>query len=183
MKRTFKYFTLALLVVFVFIITGCNSDDPTSNFKNPKDLSITKNKTEVSITYDDDGTYRVNKVNKSDKVLISSKKEFRIELMYGTQNVKQQKKYKKYAANDKNYNVIDNVEYGKYKGYVSISRKYATADLFLYLDKNTVTNIRISTTKSSKVEKALKTKEAQDVLYNRQEIQDILNTIKYKKVK
>ena len=181
MKRTFKYFTLVLVIALAFIITGCNNDNPASSFKNPKDLSITKDKTKVSITYDDDGTYRVNKVNKSDKVLISSEKGFRIELMYGTQNVKQQKKYKKYADNDKNYTVIDNVKFGRYEGYVSIHKEYATADLFLYLDKDVVTNIRISTTKSSDVEKALKTKSAEDVLYNKSEVQQILKTIKYEK--
>ena len=103
--------------------------------------------------------------------------------MYGNQSIKKQKKSMKYANADGRLLVINNIEFNGYNGYVSINRKYGTADVYLYMDEdtNTVINIRISTTDTTEILKELKDNNPEEVLYEQDYIQNILKTIKYKK--
>lgn len=180
MKRTFKLIALVLAFVLVFTVTGCDNNS-SSKFKNPKDVTISRNKAKVTFTYDDDGKYDVNKVDKRETIISNSDRGFRIDFMFGNESIDEQEKTKGYFKKDDTYLVLENIEFGGYKGYVSIHKEYATADVYLYLDekRDVVVDIRVSTTKTSEVEKALKTTEVEDVLYNKEEVQDILKTIKY----
>lgn len=182
MKKAFKYLVLVLVVSLVFTVTGCDNN-PRNRFENPKDVTISKNGAKITFSYDDDGKYDVNKVDKSETIISNSNKKFRIDFMYGHESTSEQKKTMGYFKKDKNYVVLDDIEFNGYKGYVCISKSYGTADVYLYIDepKNVVANVRISTTKTSEVEKELKKKKPEDVLYNKEDVQNILKTVTYNK--
>ena len=183
MKRSFKVLTIIITLLLVFIITGCGKDKIVSKFKHPKTITISNNKSKVSLTYDDNGKYDADKVSKKEIILTNTSKNFRIDFMYGNQSIEKQKKSMRYAKADGRLLVLNNIIFNKYSGYVSINRKYGTSDIYLYMNKDTdtVVNIRISTTNTTKILKELKTSDPEEVLFEQDYIQDILETVEYKK--
>ncbi|MBQ2640263.1 MAG: hypothetical protein IJF92_05860 [Bacilli bacterium] len=183
MKKSFKILTIVLVLIVIGIIALCIKYTLSLRFKNPKTITINKDNTKVSLTYDDDGKYNINKIDKSEIILKNSSKKFRIDFMYGYQSIKKQKKAMKYAEKDNRLLVIEDVEFHGYKGYASINRKYGTVDIYLYLDEKSdvYVNIRIDTTDTKEILKELKKRDPDKVLYKKSYIQKILRTIKYKK--
>lgn len=174
-------FTL-ILFIGVLTITGCKKD-PTANFKNPKTIEYTTSKGTIKLTYDDDGSYTVDK-NDPYVILKNKEKNFRIDIDYSNSTVKQQETTKENFKKDKDYKIIDDLEYNGYKGYVMIQKEYTTANLYLVLDEENdiVSNIKVSPVMTSEAIKELdKGTKPEDVLFNQSTVQEILNTVQYEK--
>lgn len=180
MKKSFKISTIIIILLLVFTLTGC-SNVFSGKFKNPTTVTISKNNTKISLTYDDNGKYDEDEISNSEVVITNSDKKFRIDFMYGSGSVKRQKKLIKYAKANNKLIVIDNIKFNGYKGYVTINKKYGTANIYLYMDDSIVSNIRISTTDTTEILEELNKRSPKDVLYKDDEIQSILKTIKFKK--
>lgn len=182
MKKGFKSIFLVIFAVLL-LMTGCNkNDDPNANFKNPKKIEYKTKKGTIQLTYDDDGTYEVTK-NDPYVTLRNRDSKFRIDMDYEDSTVEQQEKtIENFGKDTENYTIIKNVNFNGYKGNVMISKKYATANVYLYLDENSdiISNIKVSAIMTSDVTDALdKGKKAEDILYNQEKVQQILKTVKY----
>ncbi len=186
MRQCLKTLLVALILLFgVGSLTGCNKkNDPTAGFKNPKIIEYKTEKGTIQLTYDDDGSYEVTE-NDPYVILKNADNNFRIDIDYSNNTVKQQETAKENFAKDtKNYTVIKNVELNGYEGYTMVSKNYTTANVYLYLDKDNdiISNIKVSPVKTSDAEKELNNgKKAEDVLYNQEKVMQILKTVKYVK--
>ena len=185
MKRGLKTLLVAfVLLVGIISLTGCNKkNDPTAGFKNPKTIEYKTDKGTIQLTYDDDGGYEVTE-NDPYVILKNEDDNFRIDIDYSNNTVKQQETSKTNFAKDTTNYTIKDVEFNNYKGYTMVSKKYATSNIYLYLDKNNdiISNIKVSSLKTSDTEKELNNgKKAEDVLYNLKKVQQILKTLKYVK--
>ena len=184
MKRSLK--NLMLLFVFfvgVVALTGCNNDDPTKNFKNPKTIEYKTEKGTIQLTYDDDGTYEVDK-NDPYVVLKNKEGNFRIDMDFSNNTVEQQESSKENFKKDKNYTITDNLEFRGYKGYAMTQNEYTTTNVYLILDEanDIVSNIKVSPVMTSLATDELdKGTKPVDVLFNQEKVQQILKTVKYVK--
>lgn len=176
MKRYFKY--IFILVLYLLLVTGC---DNKSNFKNPKVIEYKSDKGSIQLTYDNDGKYR-EETSGDYKILLNKDNNFRIDMYFMNNTTKkQQEESKKSFSKSSKYTIID-VNIGGYDGYALIDNKYTTAIVYLYLDKDVISYIKISPIKTIEAIKELeKGKKSEDVLYNQKKIQSILKTIKYTK--
>ena len=182
MKKNLKALIALVLVFTVFVCTGCEKD-PASSFKNPKTIEYKTEKGTTKLTYDDDGTYEEEKSGNY-VILRNRDNNFRIDIDYAKNTVKQQESAKENFAKNSNYTIIDNVEFNKYKGYIMIDNRYTTAIAYLYLDKenDVVSYIKVSPIKSTDAMKEVENgKKAEEVLYNQEKVQQILKTVKYEK--
>ena len=180
MKKSFKVLTIIFSIAIVFTVVGCSNSNPVEKYKKPRTVTIKNNKHKVTLTYDNDGAYAENKIGNGEVVLINSDKKFRLDFMYGNQDIGEQKKSMKYSRDDDRLVLIDHVKFNGYKGYVTINKKYGTVDVYLYVH-NKVVNINISTTDTTGILEELKKEKPEKVLYKKEDVQNILKTIKYEK--
>lgn len=185
MSKKFKALLFVLvLFVSVIIVTGCNKkNDPTANFKNPKTIEYKTSKGTTKLTYDDDGSYEVEK-NDPYVILRNRDNNFRIDMDYDNSTVKQQETSKENFKKDKNYTIIDDLNFNGYEGYAMIQNQYTTANIYLILDKENdiVSNIKVSPIMTSEASKELdKGTKPADVLFNQEKVQQILKTVQYEK--
>ncbi len=178
MKR--KILKIFVLFIGLVLITGCNKNNEKNNFKNPKTIFYEDIQGKIQLTYEDDGTFTYSK---SENTLKNEKENFRISLSFGTNTIEDQEKIKEKTSKDA-YDIIDKVKFNGYEGYVAIDKKYATATVILYIDKkeDTVILIKVSPMQSLKAqEKINKGKKPKEVIYQLDNVQKILNTVKYEK--
>lgn len=171
---------IVLLTLFMIIITGCTKEKNELNFKNPKTLSFKDTQGQITLTYEDDGTFEYIE---SENVLKNEKENFRYALSFGTNTIEQQEKIKE-KMNKDSYEIIDKVKFNGYEGYVAIDKKYATATVILYVDKkeDVTALIKISPVQSIKSEEKIKNgKDPKEVIYNLDKVQKTLKSIKYEK--
>lgn len=185
MKKSLSLLLVLFLAITVFAVTGCTKkNDPTASFKNPKTIKYKTDKGTIELTYDDDGTYEVVK-NDPYVTLKNSDGNFRIDMDYSNNTVEGQKKtMDNFAKDTENYKVFKNVSFNGYDGNVMVSKKWATTNVYLNLDKENdiVSNIKVSPVMSSKATEKLESgKKAEDVLYKQAKVQQILKTVKYTK--
>ncbi len=178
MKKNIKIIlAVFVLLVGLFAVTGCEKD-PTKGFKNPKTITLKGKKGTLEVTYDDDGSYEESDYSSGDgKILKNADKNFRFGIEFLNKTVKELEQTKGYLKKDSKREVLD-VEYRKYKGFVAIDQDWGTADVYLYLDEeNDVTvNLRVSPNRSERVKNA---KEAKDLIFGQETVQEILRTVKY----
>lgn len=184
MKRNFKLLLVFILSISLLIVTGCEKkNDPTAGFKNPKTIQYKTEKGTLTLTYDDDGTYEVEK-NNPYVILKNKEANFRIDMDYSNNTVKQQQTSKENFKKDKKYTIIDNLEFNGYKGYAMIQNEYTTTNVYLTLDEESevISNIKVSPVMTSEATKKLdKGTKPEDVLFNQKKVQQILKTVTYKK--
>ena len=183
LKKSCKILLVALvLFAGLFIITGCKKD-PTAEFKNPKTIEYKTEKGTIKLTYDDDGNYEVE--NNNPYVILKNKdNNFRIDIDYSNNTVKQQNISKENFKKDKNYTIVDDLEFNGYKGYAMIQNEYTTANIYLILDEENdiISNIKISPVMTSEATKELDNgTKPKDVLFNQEKVQQILKTVQYEK--
>ena len=180
MKKNIKVILIILLIPLLIFTTGCNKDNQKN--KNHQVVEYKTDKGIIQLTYKDNGDYSL--INSKTYVSIkNNKKNIRIDIDLSKNTIKQQENAKKTLdiAYD-NYQIIDNIKFNNYKGYATISNKNIIAHVYLYLDEkeDVVSNIIISPIKKSITEKEIESgKKIEDILYNNEEVQEILNTIKY----
>jgi len=182
MKKYIKLFLILVVAVSVIALTGCEQD-PAAKFKNPKTISYKTEKGTISLTYDDDGTFEVDK-NDPYVILKNKDKNFRIDMDFSDNTVKEQQTSKENFAKDKKYTITDNLEYRGYKGYAMTQNEYTTTNLYLVLDEENdiVSNIKVSPVITSDATAELdKGTKPEDVLFNQETVQQILKTVKYEK--
>ena len=177
--------TLLFLILFIGLttITGCIKRNPTAKFKNPKTIEYKTDKGSIKLSYDDDGTYEVYK-NIPYIVLKNKDSNFRIDIDYSNNTIKQQEESKKLFKKNSKYLIIDNIKFNGYKGYAMVQKQYTTTNIYLVLDKknNIISNIKVSPVITSNAIKELNKKtKPEDVLYKQEKVQQILKTIQYKK--
>lgn len=183
-----KYYKTLLFTLVLFIgiigITGCNKkNDPTAGFKNPKTIEYKTDKGTTKLTYDDDGTYEVDK-NDPYVILKNKDSNFRIDIDYSNNTVKQEEVSKENFKKNSKYTIIDNLDLNGYKGYAMIQNQYTTANIYLVLDEENdiVSNIKVSPVITSEATKELdKGTKPENVLYNQEKVQQILKTVQYEK--
>lgn len=184
MKKSLKTLLLVVLVGTILTATGCNKkDETTANFKNPKTIQYKTEKGTIKLTYDDGGNYEVIK-NSPYVILKNSSNNFRIDTDFSKNTVKEQEKSKETFSKIKNYKILDNIKFGEYEGYIQIDNKFATAIVYLYLDKekDVISYIKINPVNTNDAIKEIDSgKKAEDVLYKQEKVQQILKTIKYEK--
>lgn len=178
MKKYIKILSILVLFAAIFVVTGCNNNDPTKDFKNPKTIEYKTDKGTMKLTYDDDGTYEVVK-NDPYVTLKNKDANFRIDMDYSSNTVKQQETAKENFKKDKNYTIIDNLKYRDYEGYAMIQNEYGTANVYLTLDKDNdiISNIKVSAV----ITKDFGSKKPEDVYFNQEKVQQILKTVQYEK--
>ena len=171
---------IAALVLGVFALTGCK-EDPTKNFKNPKEIKVKSSKGETVITYDDDGNYETETYG-DEKLLKNSEDDFRITFRYATDTLKQVKDKETNFKKDKNWKVISDLEFNGYKGFALISKSNASAEVYVILDEDSeaVLRVNVSHVKSHDYDKEIKNDPA-ELLYNKEKVQQTLKTVKYSK--
>lgn len=180
--KKFNILLVAIFLVGILSLTGCKND-PTKDFKNPKTISLKTSKGTTNISYDDDGSYEEAESTDS-KILKNSDNNFRITFEYKDLTVKDAKTRESNFKKDKNYKVISDVEFNGYKGFVLVDKRYASSQVYLYLDeeKNVVLSAQVSPMKTTETEEELKkASNPEDVLYNKKQVQQILKTITYTK--
>ena len=182
-RKGYKKLLVALvLFVGLFVITGCKKD-PTAGFKNPKTIEYKTDKGTIKLSYDDDGNYDVEK-NDPYVILRYRNKNFRIDIDYSNNTVKQQNTTKENFKKDKNYTIIDNLDFNGYKGYAMVQNEYTTTNVYLVLDEENdiISNIKVSPIMTSVATKELdKGTKPADVLFNQEIVQQILKTVQYEK--
>ncbi len=173
---------VVLLLVFGVFVVGCD-EDPTKNFKNPKEIKLKGDKGTTVVTYDDDGNYELQTYGNG-KILLNSDENFRIDFEYTTDTLKQVNDKVKNFKKDKNWKVVENLKFRGYKAFSLVNKTYATAETYIYLDEDNevILKAKISPTKTLETEKEIKkTKNIEDVLLNKDKVQQTLKTIKYTK--
>ena len=180
MKKVLNYALILVLFVGVLFVTGCNNDDPTKDFKNPKVLTIKGDKGSVEVTYDDDKKYEEQE-SSDEMILKSSDYNMRISFAFSSDTIKDLKTRRDNFSKDSKYEVIKEVEFRGNKGYVIIDKTYATAQVYLFLDetKDVAFVAKVSDMSPSTTEKLIESKGAKDALYNTEKVQEVLSTIKY----
>lgn len=171
---------IILLTLFIVLITGCTKEKNNLNFKNPKTMTFKDTQGQITLTYEDDGTFEYIE---SENVLKNEFDNFRYALSFGTNTIEQQEKIKE-KMNKDTYEIIDNVEFNGYKGYVAIDKKYATATVFLYVDKkeDITIIIKVSPVQSIKSQEKINTgANPKNVIYNLPKVQKTLKSVKYEK--
>ena len=182
MKKYMKLLLVVVLAVALVAVTGCDKD-PAASFKNPKTIKYTTDKGTISLTYDDDGSFEVDE-NDPYVVLKNKGKNFRIDMDFSNSTVKEQETTRDNFKKDKDYLIIENLEYRGYKGYAMVQKEYTTTNLYLVLDEanDIVSNIKVSPVMTSTATDELeKGKKPEDVLFNQETVQQILKTVKYEK--
>ena len=178
MKKNIKIIlSVFVLLAGLFVVTGCEKD-PTKDFKNPKTIILKGDKGTLEVTYDDDGTYEENNYAAGGgKILRNSDKNFRFGIEFVNKTIKEMEQTKENLGKDKTREVID-VEYRKNKGFVAIDQTWGTADVYLYVDEanDVIVNLRVSPNTSEKMKSA---KEAKELIYGQETVQQILRTVKY----
>ena len=185
MKKYIKLLIVFVLLISLVAVTGCGNkkDDPTADFKNPKTISYKTDKGTIKLTYDDDGTYEVEK-NDPYVILRNRDNNFRIDIDYSSNTVKQQNTSKENFKKDKNYTIIDDLEFNGYKGYAMVQNEYTTTNVYLILDEenDVVSNIKVSPIMTSDATKELdKGTKPEKVLFKQEKVQQILKTVQYEK--
>ena len=182
MKKHFKLLLVLVMVATVFVAAGC-SNDPAAKFKNPKTIEYKTEKGTIQLTYDDDGTYEVDK-NDPYVVLKNKDANFRIDMDFSNNTVKEQETSKANFKKDKNYTITDNLKFNGYSGYAMTQNQYTTTNIYLVLDEKNdiVSNIKVSPVMTSTATEELdKGTKPVDVLFNQEKVQQILKTVKYVK--
>ena len=191
-KSATKIIFAIVLVVGIFTLTGCGKKKAetkkeetkaSSKFKNPKAIKLESDKGTVEVTYEDDGSIEESSAG-SDQILKNADQNFRIFFEYGKKDVESQEKQKENYKKSESYDVIEDVKFGGYEGFAAVDKKYGTTQVFLYLDKenNVILVAKVSPVQSAKAAEAVESaKSAADVLYNLDDVQEILETITYKK--
>ena len=182
MKKILSFALILVLAVGVLFVTGCGVD-PTKDFKNPKTITVTKDKNTTYVTYDDDGSYEEDKSG-SEYILKSKDNNIRLSFEIVTDKVSDLETRRDNFAKDTNKNeVIKDVLFNGNKGFVIIDKTYATAQVYTFIDEaNNVTLLtKISDMSPSETEKGIASKGAKEALYNKDVVQEILKTINYKK--
>ena len=179
--KKINLFLVAVLVLGVFALTGCK-EDPTKNFKNPKEITIKSSKKgETIVTYDDDGNYEVETYG-DEKLLKNSEADFRITFRYATDTLKQVKDKETNFKKDKNWKVVSDLEYNGYKAFALISKTNASAEVYVFLDEDNeaVLRVNVSHMKSHDYDKEIK-KDPAKLLFDKEKVQQTLKTVKYSK--
>lgn len=183
MSKKFKALIFILvLFVGVITITGCKKD-PTAGFKNPKTIQYKTSKGTLKLTYDDDGTYNVEK-NDPYVILRNRDNNFRIDMDYDNSTVKEQQTTKENFKKNKDYIIIDDLELNGYKGFAMIQKEYTTTNIYLVLDEKNdiISNIKVSPViTSDATDKLKKGTKPEDVVFNQEKVQQILKTVQYEK--
>lgn len=182
MKKILK--SLLLITIILIISTGCNKKDPTTkDFKNPKTISFEEEKGKIELSYDDNGNYEEQDYvsGKAGKILKNKENNFRMAIEFYEQSSRELEKTKK-LLEDSNNRIIFDVEFRNMKGFALISKTDGTTDIYLYANKKSdvIVNIRISSIEKRDLKNV---KDMKEVLFNQEEVQQILKTIKYNQTK
>lgn len=181
MKKYFGLLFVLVIAISLVAVTGCNAKVTVkggiADFKNPKSIKYKTDKGTMKLTYDDDGTYEV--VENDPYVTLKNKDgNFRIDMDYSSNTIKQQEQSKNNFKKDKNYTIIDDLEYNGYKGYAMIQNEYGTANIYLTLDEKNevISNIKVSAVTTEEIKG-----KPEDAYFNNKKVQKTLKTLEYKK--
>ena len=171
---------VAVMLVGVLIFTGCGKDDPTKDFKNPKTITLFETKQgTVKVSYDDDGTYEED-LKGDTKVLKSSENEFRLAFEIAKKTAKETDDSEGYAKKDDRNKVISDLNFNGYEAYAVVNKEFTSTYMYVYLDKenDVIMKVQISPIMTSVALKELESgKKPEDVLFYKEKVQQILNTI------
>ena len=185
MKRFKTLLLILVLFVGLITVTGCDKlKNPAAGFKNPRSITYKSEKGTLKLTYDDDGTYEVIK-NDPHETLKNKNANFRIDMEFSNNTLKQQETAKANFKKDKRYTIID-VEFNGYKGYAMVQNEFTTTNIYLTLDEKSevISNIKVSPVMTNDAVKKLDSgTKPEDVLFNQEKVQKILKTVQYEKNK
>lgn len=172
MKKS--YVLLFILLVSVTLLSGCDR-----LVKNPRTISVKTDKGVATITYDDNRQYQLNGLA-NNYFLQNNALNFSMFISNYTGKKDEQDKLKKEFKEDKDSKYLEKVKINKYSGFGRINKKTGATDLYIYLDKknNIILCIKINATDTKKIKKD--EKKPENMVYNKEEIKEILNTLKYK---
>ena len=183
-----KLFKIGLIMVVVLSLTGCFGN----KMKNAKTVNIQKGTAKAEVTYPDDGEHQLLSVG-STQIIKNEKENFKIIVGFENRTISEQKKqrarFKKGTGP-----IFKDVEYNGYKGYAQISKVSGSTQVYLFVDtKNDVVlsakissvdlNKTIDDLLDKKTGQIKKGKKAEDALFNKKGVQEILKTLKYEQVK
>ena len=172
MKTRYRRFIISLIVLLS--LTGC------VNKKDYKMIEIRSNNMITTVKYDKN-KFEATKYNNG-MLLKNYKNNFRMSFEY--LNITDKKTQKKESfKRSKNFKIVDNIKINKFKGYAVIDKLYGNVQLFLTKKKtNKVLYINITPIKIDDTKKYIKHKNNYKVLYNNQEVNNVLKSIRVRKI-
>ena len=189
MKNNAKKILLSLvLLVGIFTLVGCGSkkadgkkeSSAKSAFKNPKEVVALKgDKGTVKATYENDGTFEESSSGDS-IILKNADGNFRFFFEFTKKSPSELEKMTENFKKSESWEVIDNVKFNGNKALVFTDVKYASTQVYIYLnnDNSKIVVVKISPVQSNKAaEEITNGKKAVDVIYNNEKVQKILNSI------
>jgi len=180
MKKIAKSILIIVLFVGVFLVTGCGKKE-TPKFDNPKTVTIEGEKGKVEVTYEDNGTFEFN--DGEEKILKNTEGNYAFTFSFSPNTIAKQEKLKERNAKADGFTVED-VTYNGYKGYAVINETQAITQVVLYTDvlNEVIFIAKAKPINNTNARNTIKNgANPKDVIYNREEVQNMLNSIKYVK--
>ena len=162
---------LIIPLLFIILLVGCNKKE-----NSIKTLLLETEKGTIELKYDSNNFEESDYISlKKGKILENEK--YRIALEFSDDTKEEVEKTKATYEKVKTRTVKE-IEYNKIKGFASIDINTATTEIYLFAGKkqDKIIILRITT---NNVEN--NSSNPEDIIFNQKEIQDILNSIKYKR--
>lgn len=175
MNKKFKILGILTIFIAIFVLSGCSG----RLVKNPRIISVKTDKGVATLTYDDNGLYQLNNLA-NNYFLQNEADNFSIFISSYTKEKKEHDENKNDFKNDKKAKYLDSIKINGYTGYGRITKENGNTELYIFLDNknNIALCIRISAVNTKKIKKD--EKHPENMLYNKKEIKEILNTLEYK---
>ena len=178
---------ILVLLVLSLSLTGCFG-----RMKNPKTVEVIKGANKMEVTYPDNKDNELMTVGNT-QIIKNAKLNYKIICGFENRTIKEQNEQRKRLEKG-NSTIIKDVNFNGYKGYAQISKITGSSQVYLYVNKkddvvfsaklsSVDLDMRISELLDKKTGQIKKGKKAEDSLYNIKEVQEILKTVKYSKVK
>ena len=178
---------ILVLLVLALSLTGCFG-----KMKNPKTVDVIKGTNKMEITFPDNKDNELMTVG-STQIIKNAKLNYKIICSFENRTIKEQNEQRKRLEKG-NSTIIKDVNFNGYKGYAQISKITGSSQIYLYVNKkddvvfsaklsSVDLDKRINELLDKKTGQLKKGKKAEDALFNVKEVQEILKTVKYSKVK
>lgn len=173
---------IILLIIFLLVIIGVVFIFKYKNDifnKNKEKIEYSSEKGKVTLYYDKDIPLEISEINNK-KVLKNRTDKYKISLEFKDSTFENQKKLQEKIKTLNSF-VVEDIKINKYEGFVQTDKRHMNSNIYLYLDESNDAILLVKLYSLNRLNPDENNYNKDNLLYNRNDIKNILKTISYSK--